>query len=219
MNEIPRNKATEHQFTAFIDYNLSFPRYLGSYKRSFDILVKEVLDTNSHVDYLAYPLLFIARHCMELGLKTNIRYFAKYSGKSDFTNAGTHDLESLFRAFKMHVNDSFVQVKAKYSIKVEKEDKNSFNDLCNEVEKLNKIFHLLDRNSDAFRYPVDKQQNPSFKVGDRINVLDVNELLEKSMTLFVHTADVFAKYTDYADSIDECYDSIMREHYEQSISY
>ncbi len=219
MNEIPRNKRTEHRFTAFIDYYLSFPNYLGSYKRSFDILIKDVIETKSHVDYIAYPILFLARHCMELGLKTNIRYFSKYSCKDDYTVAGTHDLEKLFKAFKMHVNETFVTLKAKYGITAEKEDKKSFNDLCSEVEKLNTTFHALDKNSDAFRYPIDKEQNPSFQRGDRINIIDVAELLEKSMTLFVHTADVFSKYTDYADEIENYYEGLMQDQYEQNIPY
>jgi len=206
MTQIERNKRTEHQFNAFIDYYLSFPSYLGCYKRSFDILLKDVLVTNSHVDYIAYPLLFLARHCMELGLKTNIRYFAKYSGKDDYVKAGTHDLENLFNAFKMHIEKTFENLKAKYGIDVDKADKKSFRDLCNEVEKLNNTFHLLDKNSDAFRYPVDKEQNPSFKNGEHISIIDVDELLEKSMTLFVYTADVFAKYTDYADEIENYYE-------------
>ncbi|WP_207890971.1 hypothetical protein [Hymenobacter edaphi] len=219
MNDIPRNKNTEHQFTAFVDYHLSFPRYLGSYKRSFDILMKDVLDSGYHVDSVAYPLLFIARHCIELGLKTNIRYFAKYSGKDDFTVAGTHDLETLFRAFKMHVYESIVKLSEKHGIKVEKEDKKAFDELCLEVESLKDVFHALDKNSDAFRYPVDKQQNPSFKEGVKLNVLDVNELLEKSMILFFHTSDVFAKYTDYADMIDKMYEDTMREQYEQGMQF
>jgi hypothetical protein len=219
MTQIQRNKRTEHQFNAFIDYYLSFPSYLGSYKRSFDILLKDVLVTNSHVDYIAYPILFLARHCMELGLKTNIRYFAKYSEKGDYVKAGTHDLENLFQAFKMHVDKTFETLRAKYGIDVEKVDKKSFKELCAEVEKLNSTFHLLDKNSDAFRYPVDKEQNPSFKKGERINIIDVAELLEKSMTLFVHTSDVFAKYTDYADEIESYYEGLMREQYERNMPY
>lgn len=219
MNKINRTKKTEHQFTAYIDYNLNFPSYLGSYKSSFDILIKEVKETNSHVDYIAYPILFLARHCMELGLKTNIRYFSKYSGKIDYVNAGTHDLEKLFKAFKLHVNESFKNLKVKYNIEIEKDSKKSFSDLCNEVDKLNNIFHALDKNSDAFRYPIDKQQNPSFKKGERINLIDVTELLEKSMTLFLHTSDVFSKYTDYADEIENYYEGIMREQYQQNIPY
>lgn len=219
MAPIERNKHTEHQFNAFIDYYLSFPSYLGSYKRSFDILLKDVVATNSHVDYIAYPLLFLARHCMELGLKTNVRYFAKYSGKNDYVKAGTHDLENLFTAFKMHVEKTFENLKAKYGIEVDETDKKSFKDLCDEVEKLNNTFHLIDKNSDAFRYPVNKEQNPSFKKGERINIIDVAELLEKSMTLFTHTADVFAMYTDYADEIEDYYEQLMREQYEQNIPY
>ena len=219
MTQILRNKHTEHQFNAYIDYYLSFPNYLGSYKRSFDILIKDVLTTNSHVDYIAYPLLFLARHCMELGLKANVRYFAKYSGKDDYVKAGTHDLENLFRAFKMHVEKTFENLKTKYGIEVEKDDKKSFKDLCDEVEKLNITFHAIDKNSDAFRYPVDKKQNASFKKGERINIIDVADLLEKSMTLFVHTADVFAKYTNYADEIENYYEELMREQYEQNMPY
>lgn len=219
MNQIERNKKTENQFNAYIDYYLSFPSYLGSYKRSFDILVQNVKQTNSHVDHIAYPILFLARHCMELGLKANIRYFAEYSEKDDYTIAGTHDLEKLFQAFKMHVEKTFENLKYKYGISVEKSDKKSFRDLCDEVEKLNIIFHKLDKNSDAFRYPVDKEQNPSFSQGERINVLDVAELLEKSMTLFIHTADVFSKYTNYVDEIESYYERLMREQFEQKIPY
>lgn len=219
MTQIERNKRTEHQFNAFIDYYLSFPNYLGSYKRSFDILIKDVLVTDFHVDYIAYPILFLVRHCMELGLKTNIRYFAKYSEKDDYVKARTHDLENLFRAFKMHVDKTFETLKTKYGIEVERDDKKSFKELCEEVEKLNNTFHLLDKNSDAFRYPIDKKQNPSLKKGERINIIDVAELLEKSITLFVHTSDVFAKYTDYADEIENYYERLMREQYEQNIPY
>ena len=81
------------------------------------------------------------------------------------------------------------------------------------------VFHLLDKNSDAFRYPVDKEQNPSFEKGERVNILDVAELLEKSMILFTHTADVFSKYTDYADEIEQYYEDLMREEYRQTLPY
>ncbi len=219
MIEIERNKYTEYQFNALIDHYLSFPSYLGSYKRSFDILLKDVIVANSHVDYIAYPLLFLARHCMELGLKTNIKYFAKYSEKDDYTKAGTHDLESLFRAFKMHVEKAVENLQANYGIRVDKADKKSFKDLWNKVEKLNNTFHLIDKNSDAFRYPIDKEQNPSFKKGERISIIDVAELLESSMTLFVHTADVFSKYTDYVDEIERYYEGLMKERYEQNMFY
>lgn len=216
---ISRDKKTEDQFTAYIDYYLSFPAYLGQYKRSFDVLIQSVYKSGNHVDHLAYPILFLARHCMELGLKTNIRYFSEYSEKSDYVKAGTHDLEKLFFAFKDHIKITIKNLKDKHDITVDENDIKAFEELALEVEKLNNIFHLLDRNSDAFRYPVDKEQNPSFKKGETINILDVAELLEKSMTLFIHTADVFSKYTDYADEIEQFYEDLMREQYEQAFPY
>lgn len=218
MIQIERNRKTAHQFTAFIEYYLTFPSYLGSYKRSFDIILQDTVRTGNHVDHIAYPLLFLARHCMELGFKTNIRYFSKYSEIDVYIKAGTHDLEKLFNAFKLHVQKTFENLKRKYNIEVEKVDKKSFRELCDEVGRLNDIFHQLDKNSDAFRYPINKEQNPSFNNGERINILDVNELLEKSMTLSICTADVFAKYTDYVDEIESQYEAIMREHYQQTMS-
>lgn len=219
MKDIERNRRTEHQFTAFITHYLSFQDYLGSYKRSFDILMEEGLKTGWHVDHLSYPILFLARHCMELGFKTNIRYFSRYSEKNDYVNATTHNLEDLFRAFKLHISSTFKNLKSKYGIIIGSNDKKEFNKFCNKVEKLTNIFHQLDKNSDAFRYPVDREQNPSFKAEEKINLIDVNELLEKSMTLFFHTADVFAKYTDYADEIEGYYEGLMREQYEQYIPF
>jgi len=219
MVDIPRNRENENKFTAYLDYYLEFPSYLGSYKRSFDILVENVLDKNFHIDHIAYPILFLARHCMELGFKANIRYFSKYSGKNDYVKAQTHDLEKLFQAFKMHVNDTFLNLKNNHGIVVEKDDKRSFKELCDEVDKLNNIFHQLDEASDAFRYPVDNKDKPSFEKGQRINVIDVNELLERSMLLFNHTADVFAKYTNYADELNSYYEDLMRETYEQNSPY
>lgn len=216
---IPRDKKTEDQFTAYIDYYLSFPAYLGQYKRSFDVLIQSVYKSGNHVDHLAYPILFLARHCMELGLKTNIRYFSKYSEKDDCVKVGTHNLERLFTAFKDHIKTTIKNLKDKHGIIVGKEDKKGFEELVLEVEKLNNVFHLLDKNSDAFRYPVDKEQNPSFEKGERVNILDVAELLEKSMILFTHTADVFSKYTDYADEIEQYYEDLMREEYRHTLPY
>ncbi|MCP9753179.1 hypothetical protein EGI32_19670 [Ferruginibacter sp. HRS2-29] len=150
---------------------------------------------------------------MELGFKTNIRYFLKYSDKDDFKKAGTHDLEKLFGAFKLHIAETIKNLNSKYGIEVEKEDIKEFNTYCEEVNKLTGIFHLLDKNSDSFRYPVDKENNNSFEKKDTINLLDVKDLYHRTSILLTHTADVFAKYTDYADEIENMYEQEMRDNY------
>ena len=75
---------------------------------------------------------------------------------------------------------------------------------CKEVEKLTNIFHSLDRNSDSFRYPVNRDNNNSFDYKETINLLDVIELFNKSMTLLKFTTSLFEKYTILADEV-ECY--------------
>lgn len=213
MNDIPDNKHTRYQFNANLGDHLSFASYFGSYERAFEALMENVYKSNHSVDLLAYPILFIARHCIELGFKTNIRYFLKYSEKDDFKKAGTHDLEKLFGAFKLHIAETIKNLYSKYGIEVDKDDIEEFNKYCEEVNKLTGIFHLLDKNSDSFRYPVDKENNKSFEHKDIINLLDVRDLYKRTSILFTHTADVFAKYTDYADEIDRMYEIEMRVYY------
>ncbi|MCP1384201.1 hypothetical protein [Runella salmonicolor] len=214
MEEIEDNSYTRYQFKAFLGHHLTFANYLGSYNRAFEVLMMSVYNSSAHVDHLAYPLLFIARHCMELGFKTNIRYFCQYSGKEDFKKAGTHNLEDLFKAFRLHLYATIENLNDKYGIEVSPDDVKEFDNYCNEVYKLTAIFHKLDEGSDSFRYPVDKKNNNSFGHTDTINLLDVKELFEKSMLLFVHTADVFARYTDFADEIENMYEQEMRQYYE-----
>jgi hypothetical protein len=214
LKEIPDNKFTRYQFNAYLGHYLSFANYFGSYERAFEALMEKVYQSGNHVDLLAYPILFMARHCMELGFKTNIRYFLKYSEKDDFKKGGTHDLEKLFGAFKFHIAESINNLKSKYGIEVEKVDIEEFNKYCEEVNKLTNIFQLLDKKSDSFRYPVDKDNNNSFDQNETINLLDVRDLYHKTSILLTHTADVFRKYTDYADKIENMYEQEMRNFYD-----
>lgn len=214
MNEIPNDFKTRHQFNAYLGHYLSFGNYLSCYKKAFEALMDNVYQSGFHVDRLAYPILFIARHCMELGFKTNIQYFLKYSEKDDYKKGTTHDLEKLFGAFKLHVRETIKNLEAKYGTVVDKVDIDEFDKYCEEVNKLTDIFHLLDKNSDSFRYPFDKDNNKSLDHEVQINLLDVKELYDKSMLLLFHTADVFSKYTDFADEIENMYEQEMRAHYE-----
>jgi len=200
--DIPNDNQTRAKFNAYIGLYPHWGYYLAAYKKAFEVLIKEIYDTGHHVDHLSYPILFIARHCLELGFKDNIRYFSKYSKKNDFKNAG-HNLESLFKAFKLHIKETIQILKENYKIKIDKDDMKDFEDYCNEVEKLTYIFHSLDENSDRFRYPLDKNDNNSFDYKKTINLIDIIDLFKKSMVLLEFTKCLFEKYTDYIDEIQE----------------
>ena len=201
------------KYEAYLGNYLRFGSYLNFYHEAFKVLMKDVETTGGHVDRLAYPMLFIARHCLELGFKSNIRYFKKYSEKNDFTNSDSHDLKELFHGFKLHVQETVKNLKKKHGIEIEKIEIKEFEKICNEIEKLTIYFDQVDKGSFSFRYPVDKKNTKVFKFDERINLLDIEDLLNKGMILLNNTADVFAKYTDYADNIEKMYEEEMRSSY------
>ena len=101
MADIKNDKYTKSRFNAYLGNYMNFGSYLSSYENAFNTLIDSVNTSGFHVDYLAYPILFTARHSLELGFKANIRYFAKYSKKSNFVNTDSHNLIDLFSAFKI----------------------------------------------------------------------------------------------------------------------
>jgi|GEM_PF-1691610 len=205
------------RYEAYIGSYPDFWSYLRNYHNAFKALVENLDAHRRNVDAVAYPLLFIARHCMELGFKANIRYFEKYSEKIDHVNSKSHNLEALFKAFKLHVYAMVKNLEDKFTSKFNPEDIEAFDEYCQEVDKLNAQFHLLDKGSYSFRYPVDNDNNAVFAPDQKINVLDVIELFEKTMTLLYYSASVFAKYTDYADNIEQMYQDEMRSAYEDEM--
>jgi hypothetical protein len=198
-------------FEAYLGNYLTFSGYLNSYHEAFKALMKEVETSGWHVDRFAYPLLFMARHCLELGFKTNIRHFSKYSRKSDHTKSTSHNLIALFGAFRLHIGETIKKLKDDHSEEVDPSEVTEFETYCSELEKLTDVFNKLDEGSDSFRYPVNSARKvPSFQFDDRINLLDVEKLLSQAMILFNHTADVFSKYTDYMDEIEKMYEDELR---------
>ncbi|VBB45843.1 conserved hypothetical protein [uncultured Paludibacter sp.] len=213
MADIKNDKYTKSRFNAYLGNYMNFGSYLSSYENAFNTLIDSVNTSGFHVDYLAYPILFTARHSLELGFKANIRYFAKYSKKSNFVNTDSHNLIDLFSAFKIHVRESIINLKKKYQIDVEKDDIKDFESYCKMVDDLVDKFDVLDKGSFCFRYPVDKSNKRVFQPTDIVNILDIKELFDKAMILLNHTADIFSKYTDYADYIEQSYEEEMRSTY------
>jgi hypothetical protein len=207
------SQVTKAKFKAYIGYYVNFWSYLNDYQNAFNVLVDSVDAGNSPIDTVAYPMLFIARHSLELGFKANIQYFKKYSEKKDYTNSDSHNLKDLFCGFKIHIDATVKNLKAKHDVEVEKADMKEFYKYCEDVEKLTLQFDVLDQGSYSFRYPVDKKSNVVFKHTDTVDLLDIKEVFDKSMILLRFTAAVFAKYTDYVDYMENMYEEEMRSAY------
>ncbi len=190
-------------YEAQIGFHTSFGSYLGAYREAFNILFAQIEEKNVPVNVISYPLLFLARHSLELGYKFNINYLAKYSRLNDKVNWNKHHLRELHEAFGLHF-EAVV-----HELNISKDIADDFNARFAEVEKLAKTFDHIDRGSFSFRYPVDTQQKAVFEHEDTINLLDVKELYEKAMTLVFHTTDVLSDFTDYVGYMNNC---IAEEH-------
>jgi hypothetical protein len=59
------------QFTAYIGLDRNWWHYYHHYKSAIDFLV-EGIEENLPVNTVSSPLLFLIRHCLEIGFKANI---------------------------------------------------------------------------------------------------------------------------------------------------
>ena len=114
-------------------------------------------------------------------------------------------MEGLFNDFKLHVRETIRVLKTNYGIEIDKEDIKDFEMYCKDVEELTNIFHSLDKSSDSFRYPVDRNNNNSFDYKETINLLDIKELFDRSIILLKFTTSLFEKYTILVDEVKDSY--------------
>lgn len=106
-------------------------------------------------DFLIYPILFTARHAIELGLKEIILCGNRLLDQ-DNPNLIRHDLRYLWKVAK----PLLAEVEALHQPGAsEEEATTAFEDLINELS-------AADPRSTTFRYPVDTDGRPSFIVGD-----------------------------------------------------
>lgn len=138
-------------------------------------LCEYLLSKNSFSDYEAYPVIFLYRHSLELYLKNVIYKSATLSFYKQIK-----DLES--RLFNIHDLVKLAEIVAALFQKLFPQN----NELKNIIENVRVIsieFSSLDANSYAYRYPIDREGNPSTKRNQRVNLNAIynslNEILEQ----------------------------------------
>jgi len=116
--------------------------------------IDNLLNTTSISDYKFYPCFYLYRHSLELYLKSII-----YNTKAlrtlencnlkidDFYN--NHNLSSLSKISIKILNSLFPE---------------QINDLINKLQKITTEFDYIDKSSLAFRYPINKNGEPSTPV-------------------------------------------------------
>jgi hypothetical protein len=138
--------------------------YAVGYREAAEVLVKHVLDTGYHTDFLVYPIMFLYRQYVELRLKEIAVLGARLVDATPPPDevTGGHALEPLWKFCR---------------VVVEKADSGPTADLDNAERTLDKLT-WADPGSFAFRYATNKNGSRSLPKGlTIIDIARVNEVM------------------------------------------
>ena len=173
--------------------------YAIQYKEAYKLLYK-----TKTIDSIAIPILFLIRHYLELILKANIKYFAKYSESNSMIKEidNKHDLLPLSNSFKEH----WTKVKKTYNLNI------NDTEYFNKLDELIKKFNELDKKSFSFRYPCDKEGNPNLDATKPIDIYGIKKLVDEILPLLEYSIVEFEEMiTPYNEYIKELSADIERE--------
>ncbi len=155
--------------------------YARGYKEAADILVCHVAEQARGQDALVYPVVFLYRQYLELALKDLIRAARKLQEIEDPVpmNHKIADLWSVLQQLlsKIAPGDSVEEL--------------------HQVGRLITEFARVDPTSMAFRYPEDREGNPSLPGIDRINLRVVREVIAKVAVMLDGVGAQLSVWMDY----------------------
>lgn len=170
------------QFESHIGRNKTWWIHYNHYRNSAFLLANSV-NNGTPIDIISLPLLFLLRHSIELGLKANICEFEELKSNNKKIKI-THNLESLFKTFKIELDNIITENTISKDILDQIESYNrSLENLINQI-------HFLDKGSYSFRYPVDKDGNNCFEWTDRIDIREFLDLLNQVNDFVLFTTGV-----------------------------
>jgi hypothetical protein len=137
--------------------------YALGYKDAADLLVSHVEDGGRSQDTLVYPILFLYRQYLELALKELIRD-ARILEEIDEPFPKTHRIDELWRICQTLLRQISSDEPIEY---------------LDEIGRLIGEFSKVDPTSMAFRYPEDRDGNPSLPGISNINLRNVKEVIGK----------------------------------------
>ncbi|HEX20244.1 MAG TPA: hypothetical protein ENG78_05435 [Acidiferrobacteraceae bacterium] len=137
--------------------------YAIGYKEAADLLVKHIEDYSCSQDILVYPILFLYRQYLELAIKDLIRQGRK--------------LQDIAEPFpQTHQIDELWKICSKLLSEISPGDSTEEQD---HIDRLINEFCQVDPTSMAFRYPEDRDGNPSLPGISHINLRNVKAVIAK----------------------------------------
>ncbi len=181
--------------------------YVLGYREAADSIVENAEELG--VDLLVYPVMFLYRHYLEIGLKHDLVVLRRYFGEP-LNLPPHHQLDKVWKEVR-----SLMEREWNTARHIEYYDA---------IEERIKEFQKIDEGSYAFRYPVTKQNTSSLesipdihgKGSAIINLMQVKEVVHEMAMFIEGTIDFVADHEearrDYLDSIQQEYGDEMSEY-------
>lgn len=186
-NNNPRQLDAGH-FTAFLGNYTEFGTYVFFYEQAVETVFKQVSIGHDTPDMVAFPLLFMMRHTLELGYKYSLYHLcAMNSTKFDPTNAERHSLVKLHKRLGTEYQAAIANGSLPES------DRESFEMHYALTEASMKRFEALDASSTKTRFP-NPDESPVFALGTTVNLLELKNEFDEAMVLLNTMVDVIGHY-------------------------
>lgn len=190
------NKHERYQFTAYVGHVFSEMGLLGEYENAINIIIKDLKATKTRIDVVAHPVLYMMRHSLELGYKSNFEYLQQYSNRQTSKNIfGCHELQKLHIEFKAHFDLINTELHFDNDLVTE------FNKYYDQTTTL--IGQLGSTEASTFRYTKNTKGQRIFQATEIKDVGEIKELYDKAITMLAHTSDLISPYTDYKDLLNK----------------
>lgn len=141
MNQTFNARSPEYNACVGNNGGSDFKTYYDGYNEAVETLLKATLKHKTTLDIIVYPIVYSARHWIELFLKHHLQLIAHiykaYNSDFSYSMLSTHEISVLWKNFK-----KLASVDPRYSELVSKIDSH----LSEYIE--------VDDNGEAFRYPI-----------------------------------------------------------------
>jgi len=166
-------------------YHNGWSVYALGYKDAADILVKFVETKKIKQDTLVYPIIFLYRQYLELAIKDLIcQAHNLLDIRGQFPKS--HNINELWRLC---------------DILLEKISPGDSRDSRKEISRLIREFSNVDPISTAFRYPEDKDGNPSLPNLKLINLRNVRDVIAKIDVIIGGACHIIDDYLSYRNEM------------------
>lgn len=174
------SKKHKWDFTCHMNEVRTLGQLRTCYDFSIGLLLEGVANDEININNIYLPLLFLVRHSLEIALKFNLdRLQITTTTQTQRLIASYHSLESLYNNYM-----SYLQI---FESQLTTGVVGEYVNLKTNYERLNKIIHNLDTNSQAFRYPTNNN-------GAAINLNLKPDVIYEVIELYYFT-DSFITFT------------------------